>query len=54
VTKNAKKENLIRTKLNLAEKYQQLAKATASRPKRKTHLWHAARYRHQAEQIATR
>jgi hypothetical protein len=54
VTKNANKENLIKTKLKLAEKYQQLAQATTSRPKRKTLLWHVARYRHQAEQIAKR
>jgi hypothetical protein len=54
VTKQAKKENLLKVKQKLEEKCRRLAKVTPSRPKKKTLLWHAERYRQQAQQIANR
>lgn len=54
MTKQAKKENLLKIKQRLAEKCERLAKLTPSRPKRKTLLGQATRYRHQAAQIAKR
>jgi hypothetical protein len=52
--KKAKKENLLKIKQQLEQKCRRLAKVTSSRPKRKTLLWHAERYRQQVEQIAHR
>jgi hypothetical protein len=54
VTKPAKKENLLKIKQQLEAKCRRLAKATSSRPKQKTLLWHAERYRQQIQQIAHR
>lgn len=39
-------------KLQLAAKYERLAKNTNSQPKRKTFQYHAQRFRHQAAAIA--
>lgn len=43
---------LAEAKLRLVKKYENLAKVAGSRPKRKTCLYNAARYRRQAEQLA--
>jgi hypothetical protein len=49
-----KHARLVQTKLALARKYENLARAVSSRP-RKTRLMHqAARYRRQAEDLARR
>ncbi|MBN2580267.1 MAG: hypothetical protein JXB10_14855 [Pirellulales bacterium] len=54
MSKQTEKENLLKIKQRLEEKCRRLAQATSSRPKRKTLLWHAERYRQQAEQIGKR
>ncbi len=48
----AKTENLVAVKTRLAEKYDRLAKTCSSRPRRKTLMNRAERFRQQAEQIA--
>jgi hypothetical protein len=45
-------EKLAKIKIMLAEKYERLAKASNSTPKRATMLWHAKNYRRQAELLA--
>ncbi len=46
------KTNLVQTKLNLAAKYQRLAKIAKSKPKRKKFNYQAERYRHQAQELS--
>lgn len=43
---------LVNTKLALAQKYESLARAAQSTPKRKAFLHHAARFRRQAADLA--
>lgn len=43
---------LVQTKLNLAQKYENLARLAGSRPKRKKYLHDAEKYRRQAERLS--
>ena len=43
---------LIQTKLNLAAKYNSLAKVAKSKPKRTKFLYQAERYRRQAQELS--
>jgi hypothetical protein len=54
VTKKAEQENLLKVKQELLEKCERMAKLTSSRPKQKTLLWHAERYREQVKQLTKR
>ncbi len=45
------KTKLAEAKRRLVKKYENLAKVAGSRPKQKTYLYNAARYRRQAEQL---
>ena len=44
--------NLIQTKLNLAAKYQRLAKIAKSKPKRVKFNYQSERYRRQAQELS--
>jgi hypothetical protein len=46
------KTNLVQTKLNLAAKYQRLAKTAKSKPKRVTFNYQSERYRRQAQELS--
>ncbi len=46
------KDNLLQTKLNLAAKYRRLATIAKSKPKRSTFIYHAERYRRQAQELS--
>jgi len=48
----AQKTNLLQTKLNLAAKYQRLAKKAKSKPKRITFNYQSERYRRQALELS--
>lgn len=52
MTKSSEKAKLVQTKRALSEKYERLARTAKSTPKRKTYLFHAARFRRQAEQLS--
>lgn len=47
-----RKTILVQTKLNLAAKYQRLAKIAKSKVKRVTFNYHAERYRRQAHELS--
>lgn len=48
---HARTEQLVRTKLQLADKYERLAKVTTSKPKRKQFLHKTAKLRSQASHL---
>ena len=52
MTTKATRENLVRVKTALAEKYEHLMLITPSIPRKKTLRLRAARYRRQAEKLA--
>jgi hypothetical protein len=52
VSKASNNERLAKIKINIAEKYERLAKITPSIPRRATMLRHAKTYRRQAELLA--
>ena len=46
------KDNLVQSKLNLAAKYQRLAKIAKSKPKRVKFNYQSERYRRQAHELS--
>jgi hypothetical protein len=53
VQKQVKNAKLAEVKLALARKYENLAKLSPSKPKRKTLLLHVARFRRQARDLSS-
>lgn len=52
MTQETKRIKLVQTKLALAEKYDNLARLTKSKPRRKRLLHHAEDFRRQAQQLS--
>jgi hypothetical protein len=46
------RDSIVQNKLNLAAKYRRLATIAKSKPKRKTFIYQAERYRRQAEELS--
>ena len=52
MTKAQDKAKLVQVKLQLAAKYERLAKVAKSKPKQKTYLHQADKHRHQAADLS--